>query len=316
MSHLRFLSSDELKGRKSGTEEAKISARYIAEQFRSNDVKSFDCYNGYLQPVIVSNTKNGSNESEQNHLIIHCNNVVGYIEGTDSNFKDEFILLVAHYDHLGVISNKDNPASDSIYNGARDNAIGVTALIYAAKKLSASACKRGIIFLATTAEEQGMLGSKFFVDNPPVPLKKIVFVLNNDGGGFNDTTCIRIGGKNRISFHENSLLIFKKTGLMALSYPSEISHLYYLGDNISFAQKGIPAITVSPGFDEIDGNITKFIHNPIDEVDDTFNERYLLKFCQVYIEMSLKFANCKDVPFWKEDQEFYKLGIDLYSQEN
>ena len=119
MAHIRFLASDELKGRKPGTEEAKISARYIAEQFRSSGLQSFTNLQGYLQPAVLEIEENSK---ELNNKLIHavlCNNVVGYCEGSDSILKKEYILLMAHYDHLGIKRNTSN--SDSIYNGARGN---------------------------------------------------------------------------------------------------------------------------------------------------------------------------------------------------
>ena len=152
MAHLRFIASDELKGRKVGTDEIKIAARYIAEQFRASGLRQFMEYDSYLQPVELNIDKN----------IIHCNNVVGYIEGSDESLRDEFILLMAHYDHLGVIIDTTISKQDSIYNGARDNGMGIVALLYAAKYFSINTPKRSIIFLATTGEEEGMLGSEYF----------------------------------------------------------------------------------------------------------------------------------------------------------
>jgi Zn-dependent M28 family amino/carboxypeptidase len=78
--------------------------------------------------------------------------------------------------------------------------MGITSLLYAAKEFSKETHLRSVIFLATTGEEEGMQGSSYFINNCPVPLNAIVFVLNNDGGGYNDTTLIRIGGKNEINF--------------------------------------------------------------------------------------------------------------------
>ena len=300
MAHIKFLASDELKGRKPGTNETKIAARYIAEQFRASGLKNFPSLNGYLQPaklLIDDNNKKGL----QNIKPVLCNNVVGYIEGSDSTLKNEYILLMAHYDHLGIKKDGLLPNPDSIYNGARDNAMGVTALLYAAEQLSTMELKRSIIFLATTGEEEGMLGSKYFVKHSPVPLKDIVFVLNNDGGGYNDTTIIRIGGKNRISYPFALWTEIDKLGIKSLPYPKEFEYLYELGDNITFAKKGIPSITVSPGFDKIDNNLMKYVHQPCDEADDSFNYPYLLKFSFVYSEIAILIANSDNVPKWKDD---------------
>jgi len=280
MAHLRFLASDELKGRKQGTDEAKIAARYIAEQFKASGLKSFKNLPDFHQPTAP----------------VLCNNVVGYIEGSDSALKKEYVLLVAHYDHLGVKRDSSTSYSDSIYNGARDNAMGTTALIYSAKILGSAPCKRSLIFVATTGEEEGMLGSKFFVENSPVELEDIVFVLNNDGGGFNDTTLIRIGGMNRIDYPSGIWEDIERMGIKSLPYPEELDYLYDLGDARTFAKQGIPAITISPGFNEIDDEILNFVHQPADEADDSFNYSYLLKFSQVYTQIAQLIANGENIP--------------------
>ena len=298
MAHIRFLASDELKGRKPETNEAKIAARYIAEQFRASGLQSFTDLHGYLQPAVLEIEKNSKELNNQLIQSILCNNVVGYVEGSDSILKKEYLLLMAHYDHLGIKSDTSN--SDSIYNGARDNGMGVTALIHAAKNLIVRKCKRSIIFLATTGEEEGMLGSKYFIEHSPIPVENIVFVLNNDGGGYNDTTIVRVGGLNRIKFPKLFFSEIEKSDLKLLPYPKELEYLYDLGDNITFAKQGIPSITVSPGFDKIDDDILKYVHQPCDEADDSFNYSYLLKFSQVYNEMSCYIANSDSIPKWKK----------------
>ena len=173
-------------------------------------------------------------------------------------------------------------------------------MIYAAKDLAIRKCKRSIIFLATTGEEEGMLGSKYFIEHSPIPVENIVFVLNNDGGGYNDTTIVRIGGLNRIRFPNNFFSTIERVDIKLLPYPKELEYLYDLGDNITFAKKGIPAITVSPGFDKIDDEIMKYVHQPADEANNNFNYTYLLKFSQVYNEMSFYIANSDSIPKWKK----------------
>jgi len=303
MAHIRFLASDEMKGREVGSNEAKISARYIAEQFRSYGLQSFNSLNGYMQKTLLKIEK----DTNRNHLSrIICNNVVGYKEGSDSILKKEYILLMAHYDHLGIKYDANKPNIDSIYNGARDNGIGTTSLLFSAKELSKIKSKRSIIFLATTGEEEGMLGSEYFFNNCPVPTKSIVFVLNNDGGGFNDVTNIRIGGKNKIKFPLNFWNEVERMNINVLPYPKELNYLYALGDNITFAKEGIPSITISPGFDKIDEEIIKYVHKPCDEIDDNFNFLYLLRFSKVYTQLGLKLSNINQIPNWKEESTYLK----------
>jgi Zn-dependent M28 family amino/carboxypeptidase len=165
--HLRFLASDELKGREAGTEEAAIAARYIAEQFRSAGVKTFTGANDYFQQVPI-NTEKQDDDYTRNSIPKRCKNVIGFIGGCDPSLKDEYVLLVAHFDHLGIIANASDSEGDSIYNGARDNGIGTVTLISAAKVLASHPPARPIILLASTGEEEGMIGSKYFLIIPPL----------------------------------------------------------------------------------------------------------------------------------------------------
>lgn len=294
-SHLRFLASDELMGRKPGTYGADIAARYIAEQFRAAGLKTFSDSMDYFQTAFLvlpneraSEANNGKVES------IASKNVVGYIEGKDPRLKNEFVLLCAHYDHLGAGHFKGSTDTDIIFNGARDNGMGTVALICAAKAFAVTPPARSIVFIAFTGEEEGMLGSRYFVETPLLPLNKIVFVLNNDGGGFNDTTCIRIAGLEKYPLKKSIHNAVEKYKLSALPYPSELQYLYELSDNMPFARKGIPAVTVSPGFDQVDDEILQYIHTVEDEADDAFNYAYLLKFTRAYISISRAIA---DMPY-------------------
>jgi len=294
-SHLRFLASDELIGRKPGTYGADIAARYIAEQFRAAGLKTLTASMDYFQVAFLFLPNNDAGKTNDSKVeSITSKNVIGYIEGKDPRMKNEFVLLCAHYDHLGTGPLNGSPDTDVIFNGARDNGIGTVALICAAKAFAIKPPARSIVFIAFTGEEEGMLGSQYFVENPLLPLDNIFFVLNNDGGGFNDTTLIRIAGLERYSLKKSINEAVGKYALSALPYPRELQYLYELSDNISFARKGIPAITVSPGFDKVDDEILKYIHTVEDEADDTFDYPYLLKFTRAYISIARAIA---DTPY-------------------
>ena len=107
-------------------------------------------------------------------------NVIGMIEGSDPELKNTYLIISAHYDHLGI---GEPVKGDSIYNGALDNALGVSVLLELAKSFSSleSRPKRSIIFIATTGEEKGLLGSIYYTDNPLVPLHKTIANVNIDG---------------------------------------------------------------------------------------------------------------------------------------
>lgn len=237
------------------------------------------------------------------------NNIIGMVEGIDPVLKNEFIICTAHYDHVGI-GRPDN-TGDSIYNGARDNAIGVMSVMMAAENISKIPVKRSILFVLFTGEEKGLLGSRWFVENSPVPLKDILFCLNIDGGGYNDTTIATIMGYRRVESHD----IFKNAcadnAIEAFDGTDNSQFLFNNSDNIMFSQKGIPSITFSPGFRDLDAEIMKYYHQPSDEVE-SMDFNYIEKYSKA-IGLSLRMiADSEERLFWKEGDEFYTLGQELY----
>lgn len=290
--HLRFLASDEMAGRKPGSTEIKLAARYIAEQFRAFGLKPMSENDNFLQKVPIDEYENGPSQ------LLECNNVVGFVEGKDPALRDEFIVLVAHYDHLGILRDLEQSNGDSIYNGARDNGMGVVALLLSAKRFGNNPPARSAIFLATTGEEAGMQGSRYFVNQPPLSLKSIVLALNGDGGGYNDISKVRIGGKDRINLGADFWHQVEEAQISCVPYPKELEYLIEKGDYISFSQVGIPVLTISPGFDKIDMNILKYIHKPADEANDCFDYSYLLKYASTFELIARKCANLDNAPKW------------------
>ena len=131
--------------------------------------------------------------------LINSYNVAGYIAGSDPKLKDEYVLLTAHYDHVGIGKQGGQPytAEDSIFNGARDNAFGTVALLSAAESFAKNPPKRSILIVALTGEEVGLLGSQYYAAHPLLPLNKCIFDINSDGAGYNDTTIVSVMGLDR-----------------------------------------------------------------------------------------------------------------------
>ena len=256
-----------------------------------------------------SNKKIGIEISGWNNEEFITNNVVGMVEGKDPILKDEYIICTAHYDHIGI--GKPDVTGDSIYNGARDNAIGVMSTMMAAENISKFPVKRSVIFVLFTGEEKGLLGSWWFVDNSPVSLKEIAFCLNIDGGGYNDTTIATIIGKRRVNSHEIFEQACRENGIEAFEGNDNVQLLFNGSDNIMFSQKGIPSVTFSPGFRNMDAEIMKYYHQPSDEVE-SLDFPYVEKYSRA-IGLSLRMtANSEKRLFWKEGDEFYSLGKELY----
>lgn len=234
-------------------------------------------------------------------------NVVGIIEGADPELKDEFVLLSAHYDHVGIGKQGGAPYTpqDSIFNGARDNGMGTVALLAAARELAARPAQRSIIVLACTGEEMGMLGSAWYVDHPLIPLEKTVFNFNNDGAGYNSVEHVNVIGWGRTNTNAEIEKAAEKIGLKVLDDPAPEQNLYERSDNISFASKGIPAINFSPGITEMNQDVFKYYHQAADN-PDTIDYDYLYRFSQVYAEAARMIADKADKPAWTPGDKFEK----------
>lgn len=301
--NIHFLSSDELRGRAIGTPEIDISAKYIADWFRAYDVSTAPGYSSFFQEFDVT---------LRDSSVVRGKNVIGVIEGSDPTLRDEYLLLAAHYDHVGV-----GPATaegDSIYNGARDNAVGVATVMAAGKYFSEHPPKRSVILALWTAEELGLIGSGYFAENPAVPLDQIMFNLNIDGAGYNDTTMVTIVGLERTGAESIFRSSISKFGLDANPSPVPELGLFNRSDNVHFARKGIPAPTFSLGFTAFDEDIQYYYHQPTDESDD-LDFDYVTKYSRAYILSAERIANENEAPFWVPGDEYEDEGVQLYGSD-
>ena len=232
-------------------------------------------------------------------------NVIGYLPGADDSLRNEILLLSAHYDHVGVGKQGGGAytEADSIFNGARDNAIGVVSLIAAAKELMANPPARSVAFVAFTGEEMGMLGSRYYVEHPVFPLEQTVYNLNNDGAGYNSTAHFSLIGWGRTNADTLFELAAKEIGLEISKNPAENQNLFERSDNISFAQNGIPAVTFSPGFLEMDQEIMKYYHQVTDN-PDTLDYDYLFLYWKAYAKAAMLLANTPAKLWWTPGDKF------------
>lgn len=243
---------------------------------------------------------------------VTSNNVVGYIEGTDPDFKSQYVLLSAHYDHVGVVQGQDE--GNYIYNGARDNAVGISAVMLAARYLANNPPKRSVIFAAWTAEEIGLLGSNYFTENPMVSLDQIVYNLNIDGAGYNDTTKVTVIGLERTEAEDDLKASAEAFDLEAIPDPVPEQNLFDRSDNVNFARHGIPALTYSPGITAFDEEINKYYHTVEDE-PHTVDYSYITRYIRSFLLATKKVANANEAPFWREDDEYEEAGLELYRRE-
>ena len=244
---------------------------------------------------------------------IPAKNVMGWVKGTDPKLKDQFVALTAHYDHLGVAKKPrmEEGKMDSIYNGARDNAIGVAAVMDAAQYFAKHPPKRSVLFIAYTAEEIGEIGSRYFSEHPAIPLKQIVYNINIDNASYNDTSIITVVGLGRTSADEDIEKAAAAYDLQAKPDPAPEQDLFDRSDNVNLAVHGIPAPTFSLGIDKFDNEITKRYHQLSDEVGN-FNLDYGLKYIRSFILAAKNIADNPKQPTWITGDKYETAWKDLY----
>jgi len=259
--HIRFLSSDELKGRGSFSEDVRLAEDYIAKQFKEAGLDTFTEFPGYRHEFTYTYQNRRNPEAEPQEFVLA--NVVGFLEGRDSQLKSEFVLFGAHHDHLGI----RGEAEDNIYNGANDNATGTTAVIALARYYAKTRNnQRSLLFVTFAAEERGMIGSRQLVKELPFPIDKIVTLINFEMIGKSreegKLLCFLtgwdrsdLGGIMQESLGENASWLRKG--------PKISDPLFFGSDNISFARQGVVAHTLA-GINSTHDALT---HNPGDEYE-------------------------------------------------
>ncbi|HWR13188.1 MAG TPA: M28 family peptidase [Terriglobales bacterium] len=242
------------------------------------------------------------------------NNVLALISGSDPNVGGEVVMYSAHYDHLGF---RVGVPGDNIYNGAVDNATGCGMLLEMARAYSTQPSpKRSILFAAVTGEEQGLLGSQYLGQNPPVPAGKISVALNFDGirpDGIPEQ--IQVSGSERTSLFPLVADTAKEYGLDIRGDSNPGAGHYYRSDHFSFARVGIPAFSVQEGLKykghplewgvqrEMDYNEKRY-HQPTDEFDPTWDFAGLAELSKFGIELGWKIADQDSLAQWVPGDEF------------
>ena len=243
---------------------------------------------------------------------VRLKNVIGYVRGTDQKLKKQYILLTSHYDHLGVakMPKMEDGKLDSIYNGARDNACGTTAVIDAARYFAKYPPKRSVLFITYTAEEEGLLGSEYYAAHPLIPLNKTVYNLNIDNASYNDTSLITLVGLGRTTADSAIVKACRTYGMRVNNDPLG-GALFAESDNYPLANKGIPAPTYSLGMKTFDTTITNRYHQLSDEVGN-MDLTYVMRFIKAYILSAKLIADDPAQPGWTKNDPLEKEWIKLF----
>ena len=244
-------------------------------------------------------------------------NIIGMIRGSDPDLRNSYIAVSAHYDHLGT---GPEMLGDSIYNGVLDNAIGVAGLLEIARIFRNSGLKpkRSIIFLLTTGEEKGLLGSQYYVDHPPFPLYKTVANVNIDGLNFIGKMKTIIGIGSELSTLENFLeKAAAAEGLELTGIPPQFEQFeaFSMSDQMSFAKAGIPAILVYEGakYENLEDEETlsrlidyssNIYHTPFDDLTIDIDYEGAIQHLRVIFRLINSIANSEESPEWQNNTPY------------
>ena len=239
-------------------------------------------------------------------------NVIAMIPGTDR--AEETIIYTAHWDHLGVNA---EILGDNIYNGAADNATGTAALLAMAKMhADAGPAPRSVVFLAVTAEESGLLGSRWYTEHPVFPLATTVANINidvlNTYGPMHDIVVVGNGSSELEAYLEEAATA---QGRHLVEEPNPERGYYYRSDHFNFAKAGVPALYAESGEDSVefgkkwgaeqaqDYNENRY-HAPSDEYDPNWNLEGAAQDILLYFDVASKLSRELSFPNWLEGNEF------------
>lgn len=244
-------------------------------------------------------------------------NVLAMLPGSEK--PDEVVIYMAHWDHLGTADKApEGHGEDRIYNGAIDNATGVAGILEIAEAFASQSPppKRSILFIPVTLEESGLLGSKYYVANPVIPLEKTVAVVNLDAmsvvGQTSDVSVIGLGNSKLEDVLENLARAQNRT-LIAESAPEK--GFFYRSDHFNFAKAGVPALYAKSGathrtrgaeFGEsiAQDYITKRYHSPADEFDPNWDLAGVVEDIEVLYGVGKELSGNETWPNWREGNEF------------
>jgi Zn-dependent M28 family amino/carboxypeptidase len=247
--------------------------------------------------------------------MIDSHNVAGILPGSDPKLRDEYVIYTSHWDHFGIGPEING---DKIYHGALDNATGIGGLIEIARGFTnlPSPPKRSILFLAVTAEEQGLLGSAYYTLNPVYPLTRTLAVVNMDAlnvcGKTKDLTIIGLGNSE---LDDIATQVAAEQGRVVKPDPMPEKGSYYRSDHFPFARQGVPALASGGGIDVVgkpadygkmmrDQFTANDYHKPSDVIKPYWDMGGVVQDLQYYWMVGYRVAQADKYPEWKPGAEF------------
>jgi Zn-dependent M28 family amino/carboxypeptidase len=240
-------------------------------------------------------------------------NVIGILPG--SKRPNEYVIYTAHWDHLGRCD--ADPTGDDICNGALDNATGTAGLIALAEAHARRGNpERSLVFLAVTAEESGLLGSKYYAENPVYPLAATAGGVNMDGlNVMGNTRDFVVIGKGKSQLEDYMKRATDRYGLTVKNEPSPQAGYYYRSDHFSLARQGVPMLYAEGGEDLVNGGVAagsaaaedyrkNRYHQPSDEYDPKWDWSGAIRDLEIYWLIGRELADSMDWPNWNPGDEF------------
>ena len=281
-------------------------------------------YNRDFEPVPLGITTSIAMDVKLN--LTDSGNVLGLLPGSDPDLKDEVVIYTAHHDHLGI--GEPNEEGDTIYNGARDNASGVSVVLAIARALKAlpEAPRRSSLFAFVGAEEQGLLGSLYYANNPTFAPGRIAANINYDNPNIlGDTHDVTFVGLGKSSIDQILELIAEEQGREVKPDQFADKGYFYRSDQFSLAKIGVPAMYLKPGTDYVDrppgwgreqqNHYTNVhYHQPSDEYNDSWDFTGLIEDALLGYWTGLAIANADEMPAWKAGDEFEAARMKAISE--
>ncbi|NIJ19802.1 Zn-dependent M28 family amino/carboxypeptidase [Sphingomonas naasensis] len=304
--HVEFLASDALEGRYTLSKGYLTAAAYVAERFAALGlVPAPDTDAGWFQIAELPITMGDPPRKR----VYKAPNVIGMLPGSDPVLKDEFVVLSAHLDHVGVDPLR---AGDKIYNGAMDNASGVATMLETARAFATGKQrpKRSILFVALAGEESGLLGSSWLARHPVVGSGKIVADVNLDMPillyDFEDV--IAFGGEHS-TMGEVTARAGASMGVSVSPDPMPEEDFFERSDHYSFVKVGVPSIFLMTGFKNggekaFKSFLAKNYHQPSDQTDLPFDWEAGAKFARLNYLIAREVADAPEAPRWYEGNRY------------
>lgn len=242
---------------------------------------------------------------------LRSDNVAGILPGTDPVLKNEYIVVSAHIDHIGV----GTMDGDKIYNGAMDNASGIATLIETASAAAKKPFKRSVIFLAVTAEEKGLLGSRYFANKPTVAPAAMVADLNTDMFlPLFPLKSLVVQGLEESDLAADLRKTARPLGIEVYSDPEPERNAFVRSDQYSFIRTGVPSISLKVGFAKgspehelVKKWRTERYHAPSDDLSQPIDRQAAEDFNKVYVALLEAVANRPTRPAWNRDSFFRRF---------